>query len=307
MLVVPTSILGAIASAGSSSQTIAPALIFMLGASAAVGLILLLPGRLESSFRKIGAVLLIAVAIVFAVVLGKAAAGMNAYFWIFAAVAVFSAVRVITHPRPVYSALYFVMTIMASAGLFVLMWAEFMAAALVIIYGGAILITYVFVIMLASQAAPAGSATMAEQLADFDANSREPIVASAVGMALLGVLLFLIFDSGGSIRREIAPSAPAMTAAATITTSAAMSSAPDTSKFIPLGNTQNLGAYLFTNQLVNMELAGLLLTLAMVGAIVIARSAWLAAPLTTNRSQKSSTRPRRRSTTILTAFPWSEQ
>src|SRR2546421_9650034 len=108
---------------------------------------------------------------------------MTVYFWISAAVAVAGARRVITHPRPVYSALYFVLTVMASAGLFVLMWAQFMAAALVLIYAGAILVTYVFVIMLASEAAPAG-AGMRQQLAEHDAISREPVVASAVGFAL---------------------------------------------------------------------------------------------------------------------------
>ena len=68
------------------------------------------------------------------------------------------AIRVVTHPKPVYSALYFVLTVFASAGLFVLLWAEFMAAALVLIYAGAILVTYVFVIMLAAEAPPPGAA-----------------------------------------------------------------------------------------------------------------------------------------------------
>ena len=75
---------------------------------------------------------------------------MGVYFWIFSAIALVGAVRVVTHPRPVYSALYFVLTVFATAGLFVLLWAEFMAAALVLIYAGAILVTYVFVIMLAA-------------------------------------------------------------------------------------------------------------------------------------------------------------
>ncbi len=67
--------------------------------------------------------------------------------------------RVVTHPAPVYSALYFILTVFASAGLFVLLSAGFMAAALVLIYAGAILITYVFVIMLASQASAEAAGT----------------------------------------------------------------------------------------------------------------------------------------------------
>jgi NADH-quinone oxidoreductase subunit J len=257
------SLLGAVA----PSQLVAPALIFVLSAGAAVGLILLLPGKLEAPLQKIGGAVLLAIAIIFGALLGKSAAGMGFYFWVFSAIAVICAVRVITHSRPVYSALYFVMTVMASAGLFVLMWAEFMAAALVIIYAGAILVTYVFVIMLASQATPAGSSPMHEQLAEHDAISREPIVASAVGFALLGVLLFVIFDKPVAMERNAASGGEAVAAAAMISPT----SEPAVSGFQPSGATQRLGDYLFSYQLVNLELAGLILTVAMVGAIVIAR------------------------------------
>ena len=240
------------------TSIIAPALLFVLAVAAAAGTVMLLPARRESTWRAIGGVVLVASGIILAVQLGRVAAGVGAYFWIFAAIAVWGAVRVITHSKPVYSALYFVLTVMASAGLFVLMWAQFMAAALVLIYAGAILITYVFVIMLASEATGGSSAAsgpgMREQLAEHDAVSREPLGASAIGFALLGVLLFVIFDQPPS---RIVP-APADVPAST-------------SAFIPVGATQQLGAYLFDKQLVNLELAGLILTVAMVGAIVIAR------------------------------------
>lgn len=235
------------------NSLIAPGLIFILALAGAVGLILLLPGRREAVFRAVGGIVLLSVGIILAGQLAKLAAGAGAYFWIFSAIAILCAVRVITHRKPVYSALYFVMTVMASAGLFVLMSAQFMAAALVLIYAGAILVTYVFVIMLASEAAPAGGATMREQIADHDAVSREPVIASAVGFAVLGVMLFVIFDKAPSL--PDVPDPPAQTMGA----------------FKPVGGTQQLGTYLFEKQLVNLELAGLILTVAMVGAIVIAR------------------------------------
>jgi NADH-quinone oxidoreductase subunit J len=240
-----------------STPVIAPALLFVLAFAGAVGMVLLLPARRDTPLRAMGGVLLIAVGVVFAVQLGRLAAGAGTYFWIFAAVAIWGAVRVITHPKPVYSALFFVLTVMASAGLFVLLWAQFMAAALVLIYAGAILVTYVFVIMLAAEASPAGGSgptAMREQLAEHDLVSREPVVASAIGFALLGVLLFVIADR-----------APAkLTAAGALPAST-------TTDFVPTGATQQLGAYLFDRQQVNLELAGLILTVAMVGAIVIAR------------------------------------
>jgi NADH-quinone oxidoreductase subunit J len=277
-----------------------PFLLFVLGVVAAAGMILLLPSRQrEAPLRTIGGVVLLAVGLILAVLLARAAGGMNVYFWIFSALAIFGAVRVVTHPRPVYSALYFVLTVMASAGLFVLMWAEFMAAALVLIYAGAILVTYVFVIMLAAEAHPSASSGPVQQLAEHDAQSREPVLASAVGFALMGLVLFVVFDrsapiavgesasGGGSESSATVAAAAVPPATATAAEPPAVagvgvgagvgaaprqienSSQPD--EFTPVGETQMLGYFLFRKQLVNLELAGLLLTVAMVGAIVIAR------------------------------------
>jgi NADH-quinone oxidoreductase subunit J len=114
----------------------------------------------------------------------------NIYFYIFAVVALGAALRVITHPRPVYAALFFILTILASSGLYVLLAAEFMAFALIIVYAGAILITYLFVIMLATQAP---SEDQPEALADYDRSAREPIVGTAVGFLMLGVLTTMVF------------------------------------------------------------------------------------------------------------------
>jgi NADH-quinone oxidoreductase subunit J len=72
-------------------------------------------------------------------------------FYLFAAIMIGGAVGVVCQPKPVYAALYFVLVTLAGAGILVLLMAEFMAIVLIIIYAGAILVTYVFVIMLASQ------------------------------------------------------------------------------------------------------------------------------------------------------------
>jgi NADH-quinone oxidoreductase subunit J len=223
---------------------------------AGVGTYMLLPSGAEAPFRKIGGVLAGAAGLIFAALLVRTAdqnltaATGGVYFWVFAIIALASALRVITHPRPVYSALYFVLTVFATAGLFVLEWAQFMAAALVIIYAGAILVTYVFVIMLAAQAQTGENEKPLAGLADYDIKSREPILATAVGFATLAVLLLLIFDVGGKLTSQADP------AGSTTAT---------------LGPTQALGAYIFNNQLVSLELSGLMLTISMVGAIMIAR------------------------------------
>lgn len=112
-------------------------------------------------------------------------------FWVFALIAVAAAARMITHARPVYSALYFVMVVLSTSGLFLLLHAEFMALALVIVYAGAILITYLFVIMLAQQA-PTGEDE--SHRAGYDRIAREPAAAAIVGFLMIAVLSRAIFD-----------------------------------------------------------------------------------------------------------------
>lgn len=232
--------------AATVSPVVSPLLLILLCAVAGIGTVLLLPSRQEKAQRKIGGAIVLTAAIIFASTLIRLAAGqhdpMGCYFWVFSAIALFASLRVVTHNRPVYSALYFVLTVFASAGLFVLLSADFMAGALLLIYAGAILVTYVFVIMLAAKAGVGG------ELTEADTQSREPVLAAAVGFGLMSLLLFVIFDK--------APEA----SATLVTTSAQV----DVS-------VNALARYLFVNQLVNLELAGVLLTLAMVGAIVIAR------------------------------------
>ena len=130
----------------------------------------------------------------------------NIYFYIFGAIALGGALRVITHAKPVYAALYFILTILATAGLFLILSAEFMAFALIIVYAGAILITYLFVIMLATQAPEENI----EYLAEYDVKSREPIVATVVGFVLLGVLTALMFRGSQSLPVAKADAAPAL-------------------------------------------------------------------------------------------------
>lgn len=109
----------------------------------------------------------------------------NPNFYLFSLIALGAALRVISHPRPVYAALYFILTILASCGLYVLLSAEFMAFALIIVYAGAILITYLFVIMLATESP---TADQVEALNDYDRYAREPVMATVLGFALIAAL-----------------------------------------------------------------------------------------------------------------------
>ena len=121
---------------------------------------------------------------------GGAARTPEVFFVIFSLIAVASAVRMITHSRPVYSALYFIMVVLSSAALFLFLQAEFMAFALVIVYAGAILITYMFVLMLAQQA-PDPQHPDAQP--EYDRVPREPLAAVVVGFIMLSLLTHMVY------------------------------------------------------------------------------------------------------------------
>ncbi|MCB9844846.1 MAG: NADH-quinone oxidoreductase subunit J [Phycisphaeraceae bacterium] len=128
------------------------------------------------------------------------------YFYVFALIALGAGLRVITNRRPVYAALYFILTILASAGMYILLSATFMAFALIIVYAGAILITYLFVIMLATQA-PSEEET--DSLTPYDAEAREPFFAAATGFALLAVLSTMVVSGVRGLPRDGIATPPA--------------------------------------------------------------------------------------------------
>jgi NADH-quinone oxidoreductase subunit J len=243
-----------------ASAPMAPAIVIALCVVAGLATWLLLPGAREAAIRRIGGAILLACGLVFGAILVRwtsAQGGMSFYFWAFAAIAIFASVRVVTHPKPVYSALYFVLTVFATAGLFVLMWAEFMAAALVLIYAGAILITYVFVIMLASEATTGTVGADADKLApEHDTRARSPLVAAITGFTVAGLLVFLVLDKSNTIPVAIDRNAASH----------------------DLGSAQDLGRNLVEEHAINVQLAGVILTLAMVGAITLARRRVIVAP-----------------------------
>jgi NADH-quinone oxidoreductase subunit J len=174
-----------------------PSIPYLACVLGAVGLFLMLrPG--DRSMRLGGAVLgLAAVAWLFVSVtqaVGEVAqvpaiSGSAAFATIFSLIALASAVRMITHSRPVYSALYFIMVVLSSAGLFLVLEAEFMAFALIIVYAGAILITYMFVLMLSQQAPDAAHEGAAPE---YDRVPREPLAACVVGFIMLALLSHMV-------------------------------------------------------------------------------------------------------------------
>jgi NADH-quinone oxidoreductase subunit J len=113
---------------------------------------------------------------------GAGAVEPGVLFYLFAGTAVLAAASMITQRNPVYAALWFALVIISVCGLFLLQAAAFLAAATIIVYAGAIIVTFLFVIMLAQQSGYAA----------YDRIAREPLLATLAGFLLLGALLDIL-------------------------------------------------------------------------------------------------------------------
>ena len=103
-------------------------------------------------------------------------------FYVFSGITLVAGTLLVTQRNPARAALSFALVILATCGLFLLLAAPFLMAATIIVYAGAIVVTFLFVLMLAQQ----------EGLSDADARSREPLLATLTGFVLLGALLYVL-------------------------------------------------------------------------------------------------------------------
>jgi NADH-quinone oxidoreductase subunit J len=103
-------------------------------------------------------------------------------FYTFSAIAVMGGVMLISQTNPVHAALSFALVVLSTCGLFLLQGAPFLMASTIIVYAGAIIVTFLFVIMLAQQAG----------LDSADQRSREPFLGSLAGFVLLGAILCVL-------------------------------------------------------------------------------------------------------------------
>jgi len=110
-------------------------------------------------------------------------------FYLFSAIAIAAGTILVTQHNPARAALSFTLVILCTCGLFLLLAAPFLMAATIIIYAGAIVVTFLFVLMLAQQAG----------LSDADLRSREPLFAAIAGFLFLGAMLYVL-DSAYSPR-----------------------------------------------------------------------------------------------------------
>ena len=164
-----------------------------------------------------------------------------AFFWMFAFIMVAAAAMVIFARNPVHAVLFLILAFFNAAGLFVLLGAEFLAMILVVVYVGAVAVLFLFVVMMLD-------VDFAELRAGFIRYAPlGALVGIIVGLELIMVVLTTVV-SPGSLTTASAPIPPTGTG---------------------ITNTEAIGQVLYTKYAYFFEVAGLILLVAMIGAIVL--------------------------------------
>ena len=155
------------------------------------------------------------------------------FFYLFAGVTCLAGLMVISSRNPVHSVLFLILAFFNSAGLFVLLGAEFLAMLLVVVYVGAVAVLFLFVVMMLD-------INFAELRDGFQ---RYMPLGLGVGGILLAEMLFVFFN-----REEM----------------------PQNLNFVSeVSNTRALGRVLYTDYIYLFQVAGLILLVAMIGAITL--------------------------------------
>ncbi len=155
------------------------------------------------------------------------------FFYIFSFIILSSAVMVISSRNPVHSVLFLILAFFNSAGLFVMLGAEFLAMMLIIVYVGAVAVLFLFVVMMLN-------INISEMKEGFQ---KYLPVGLLIGIILLAEIFFVI--SGNGIQRDLNINV----------------------QTIP--NTHLIGSVLYTDYIYLFQLSGLILLVAMIGAITL--------------------------------------
>ena len=158
------------------------------------------------------------------------------FFYFLSGLAILSGVLVITRKNPVHSALALTLTLLSVAGLYLMLYAPFVAGVQIILYVGGIMVLFLFVIMLVNIERSQKEKQFNQQWL--------PGILAACGLGLLFVLIY--------VKGQALFSQPVLTM-------------PETE------NTQRVGVMLYSNYMFPFEIASLLLLVAIIGAVVMAK------------------------------------
>lgn len=180
----------------------------------------------------------------------------DAVFYVMAAVTLVSAVGAVTMRSPVYCAIWFALTLLGTAGLFFFQGAQFLGVATIVVYAGAILVTFLFVLMLCN---PEGHSL-------YDRLSWEAGISAGTGALMVGLLSWTTATSlfvDGTKPAEAAKPGDAAPIVLTATPEA------QAANILSPRHVEKLGGELFSKHLIAVETAGTLLLVALVGAVAI--------------------------------------
>ena len=161
------------------------------------------------------------------------------FFYLFSALLLFAAFRVITARNPVYAALYLVLAFFQAAAVWLLLKAEFLAISLVLVYVGAVMVLFLFVVMM-----------MDNNVDSLRAGFWKHFPLAATVGALIALEMAAVLMGGFRLGEE--PRAVPAAAGA-----------------IPLSNTKELGKLLYSQYLYPLEVAAVILLVAIIAAIAL--------------------------------------
>lgn len=156
-------------------------------------------------------------------------------FYVFSGVMLLSATRVVSVKNPVHAALFLVLTFFSAAGLWMLLQAEFLAIALVLVYVGAVMVLFLFVVMMLD-------INFEELRTQFRSHLPFGVLVGVAVLIEMGLVLGLSFSKKAGGTNAIATNG---------------------------SNTKALGVELFTKYIYGVEIAGVLLLVAIVAAIAL--------------------------------------
>jgi NADH-quinone oxidoreductase subunit J len=158
------------------------------------------------------------------------------FFYLLSGLAILGGVLVITRKNPVHSALALIMTLLAQAGLYLMLYAPFVAGVQIILYAGGIMVLFLFVIMLVN----------IEKVQKQEQFNKQWVVG-IVAAAALGMLFVLVYMKGESLFPKHVVQLPEQS------------------------NTQEIAVLLYGQYMFAFEIASLLLLVAIIGAVVMAK------------------------------------
>ena len=160
------------------------------------------------------------------------------FFYLFSTLAIATALMVILSKQPVHSVLYLVVTMFSLASLFALLGAQFLAVIQILIYAGAVLVLFLFVIMMLD---------LGKEGTGMRQTLGLRVLGGVLGVAFVGEILFVF--------KTLTPS---------------LSASGNGSK----GTIQTIGKLLFSEHLLAFELTSFLMLAAIVGAVVLSKKKW---------------------------------